>query len=186
MLGARLAEQLGIKTFWMTVLRRIMALPLEPVEQVVMLGIDDFAFRRGRRYGTILVDMQSHKVIDVLPDRSAATSAVWMATHPEIELVSRDRGGDYASSAKTAAPQAVQCADRFHLFKNLGEALEGVWARHLAAHRTRIAQESQATPLNTPTTSNHRGQAKGSRTEPSEIRTRYRLTQARLLADGYC
>jgi hypothetical protein len=85
MLGARLAERLGIKTSWMTVLRRIMALPSEPVQQVVELGIDDFAFRRGRIYGTILVDMRSHKVIDVLPDRSAETSAAWMATHPEIE-----------------------------------------------------------------------------------------------------
>jgi transposase len=69
----------------MMVLRRIMAIPAEPVQQVIELGIDDFAFRRGRKYGTILVDMCSHKVIDVLPDRSAATSAAWMATHPEIE-----------------------------------------------------------------------------------------------------
>ena len=149
MLGARLAERLAIRTSWMTVLRRIMALPTEPVQHVRELGIDDFAFRRGRNYGTILVDMQRHKVIDVLPDRKAATSAVWMATHPEIELVSRDRGGDYASAATSAAPQAVQCADRFHLLKNLGEALEGVLARHLAAHRSRVAQESRAIPLET-------------------------------------
>ena len=149
MLGARLAERLAIRTSWMTVLRRIMALPTEPVQHVRELGIDDFAFRRGRNYGTILVDMQRHKVIDVLPDRKAATSAVWMATHPEIELVSRDRGGDSASAATSAAPQAVQCADRFHLLKNLGEALEGVLARHLAAHRSRVAQESRAIPLET-------------------------------------
>jgi transposase len=90
MLGARLAERLGIKTSWMTVLRRIMALPREPVQQVVELGIDDFAFRRGRKFGTILVDMVSHKVIDVLPDRKAETAAAWMHAHPEIELVSRD------------------------------------------------------------------------------------------------
>jgi transposase len=85
MLGARLAEQLGIKTSWMTVLRRIMALTTEPVQQVVELGIDDFAFQRGRKYGTILVDMQSHRVIDVLFERSAETAAAWMAAHPEIE-----------------------------------------------------------------------------------------------------
>jgi len=85
MLGARLAERLAIKTSWMTVLRRIMALPTEPVQHVRELGRDDFAFRRGRNYGTILVDMQRHKVLDVLPDRKAATSAAWMATHPEIE-----------------------------------------------------------------------------------------------------
>jgi transposase len=129
MLGARLAERLAIRTSWMTVLRRIMALPTEPVQPAQELGIDDFAFRRGRNYGTILVDMQLHKVI--------------------IELVSRDRGGDYVSAATSAAPQAVQCADRFHLFKNLGETVEGVLARHLAAHRSRIAQEPRATPLET-------------------------------------
>ena len=149
MLGARLAERMGIQTSWMTILRRMMALPTTPLERVSQLGIDDFSFRRGRRFGTILVDMQSHEVIDVLPDRKAETSAAWMATHPEIELVSRDRGGDYASAATSAAPQAVQCADRFHLLKNLGEALEGVLARHLAAHRSRVAQESRATPLET-------------------------------------
>jgi transposase len=76
-----------------------MALPTEPVGQVSELGIDDFSFRRGRKFGTILVDMQSHKVIDLLPDRKAETSAAWIATHPEIVLVSRDRGGDYASAA---------------------------------------------------------------------------------------
>ncbi len=145
--GARLAERLGIKTSWMTVLRRIMALPTESVQQVVELGIDDFALRRGRKYGTILVDMQSHRVIDVLPDRSAETAAAWIAAHPEIKLVSRDRGGDYASAAKTSAPQAVQCADRFHVLKNLGEALEGLLARHLAACRKDQTEKSSVTPL---------------------------------------
>ena len=118
-----------------------MALPTAPVEQVSELGIDDFSFRRGRKFGTILVDMQSHQVIDVLPDRKAETAKAWMKAHPEIKLVSRDRGGDYASAAASGAPQAVQCADRFHLIKNLGEALEGVLARHLAAHRTRLTEE---------------------------------------------
>jgi transposase len=91
--------------------------------------------------------MQSHQVIDILPDRSAETAAAWIATHPEIELVSRDRGGDYASAVKTSAPQAVQCADRFHVLKNLGEALEGLLARHLAARRRGQAEKSFAPPL---------------------------------------
>ena len=93
--------------------------------------------------------MQSHEVIDILPDRKAETSAAWMATHPEIVLVSRDRGGDYASAVVSGAPQAIQCADRFHLLKNLGEALEGVLARHLAVYRTHQAEESRATSLET-------------------------------------
>jgi transposase len=140
MLGARLGDRLGMPTSWMTVLRRIMARPSAAVNQVVQLGIDDFSFRRGRRFGTILVDMQSHAVIDLLPDRQTETTAAWMSTHPEIDLVSRDRGGDYASAAALAAPQAMQCADRFHLLKNLREALEGLLAHHLAQERKRHTQ----------------------------------------------
>jgi transposase len=148
-LGVRVTDRLGIQTCRTTILRRIMALPTEPVGLVSELGIDDFSFRRGRKFGTILVDMQNHKVIDVLPDRKAETSSAWMARHPEIELVSRDRGGDYASAAASGAPQAIQCADRFHLLKNLGDALEGVLARHLAAHRTSLTEEGEARPLET-------------------------------------
>jgi transposase len=148
-LGTRLAEHLAIQTSPTTILRRIMVLPTAVREQVLELGIDDFSFRRGRKFGTILVDMQSHNVIDLLPDRKAETAKAWMKTHPEIKLVSRDRGGDYASAAASGAPQAIQCADRFHVIKNLGEALEGVLARHLAAHRSHVAEESTATSLST-------------------------------------
>jgi transposase len=147
MLGARLGERLGMQASWMTILRRIMARPCASVKPVVELGIDDFSFRRGRTFGTILVDLQSHHVIDLLPDRSVETVSAWMRAHPEIRLVSRDRGGDYASAAARGAPQARQCADRFHVLKNLGEALEGVLARHLAAQRTNQARKSRATPL---------------------------------------
>ncbi len=136
MLGARLSTRLGIQTCWMTILRRMMALPTAPVEQVSELGIDDFAFRRGRRFGSILVDMQSHQVIDLLPDRKAETAKVWMKAHPEIKLVSRDRGGDYAAAAREGAPQASQIADRFHLYKNLVEAVELTLARCRAEIRT--------------------------------------------------
>jgi transposase len=131
----------------MTILRRVMARPGASVERVVQLGIDDFSFRRGRTFGTMLVDLQSHQVIDLLADRAVETVSIWMRMHPEIRLVSRDRAGDYASAAARAAPQARQCADRFHLQKNLREALEGVLAPHLAAHRKSQAQESRATPL---------------------------------------
>jgi transposase len=129
MLGERLADRLGIETSWMSIIRQIMALPTETVEQVSELGIDDFAFRRGRKFGTILVDMQSHKVIDLLPDRQAETAKAWMKAHPEIRVVSRDRGGDYAAGAREGAPQATQIADRFHMYKNLVEAVELTLAR---------------------------------------------------------
>lgn len=149
MLGARLAEQLEIHTSWMTILRRMMALPTASAGHVSQLGIDDFSFKRGRTFGTILVNMQSHQVIDVLPDRKTETARTWMVNHPEIDLVSRDRGGDYASAATAGAPQAVQCADRFHLLKNLEETVEGLLAHHLAAQRKHQAQErgSEVAPV---------------------------------------
>jgi len=141
-LGVRVTDRLGIQTSRQTILRRMMVLPTAPVGPVVQLGIDDFSFRRGRRFGTILVNLQTREIIYVLADRKAETSAAWMASHPEIKLVSHDRGGDYASAATAGAPQAVQCADRFHSLKNLGEALEGCLARHLAAKRQTHTQET--------------------------------------------
>jgi transposase len=73
------------------------------------------SFRRGRKFGTILVDLLTHEIIDLLPDRTTETAAAWMQAHPEIDIVSRDRGGDYAAAARKGAPQARQVADRFHL-----------------------------------------------------------------------
>jgi transposase len=96
-MGARLAKHLGMRTSPTTILRRVMALPTPPAGKVSVLGIDDWSFRRGRKFGTILVDLMLHQVIDLLPDRSAETAAAWMRAHPEIEIVSRDRGEDYAS-----------------------------------------------------------------------------------------
>ncbi len=113
-----------------------MAVPNAPIGLVTQLGIDDFSFRRGKKFGTILVDLQSRQVLDLLPDRTAETSAAWMATHPEIDLVSRDRGGDYATGARQGAPQALQVADRFHIVKNLTEAVELA----LAQYRPEILQ----------------------------------------------
>ena len=141
-LGVRVTERMGIQTSRITILRRIMALPTEPMGPIVQLGIDDFSFKRGRTFGTILVNLQTHQVIEVLADRKAETAATWRASHPEIELGSRDRGGDYASAATTGAPQAVQCADRFHILKNLGEALEGCLARYLATKRKAHTQQT--------------------------------------------
>ncbi len=141
-LGIRVTDRLGIQTSRLTILRRIMALPTEPVGQVSELGIDDFSFRRGRKFGTILVDMQSHKTIDLLPDRTKESAAAWMSAHPEIDLVSRDRGGDYAAGAREGAPQATQVADRFHIYKNLTEAVELSLARCRAEIRKNAEEVS--------------------------------------------
>jgi transposase len=128
-LGARLAAHLGIVTSWMTILRRMMALPTSPPGAVTVLGVDDFSFKRGRKFGTILVDLDLHQVIDVLAERSSQTSADWMRDHPEILYVSRDRGKDYAQGASEGAPQATQISDRFHLMKNFVEAIESEVSR---------------------------------------------------------
>jgi transposase len=127
--GTRLAARLGMLTSRSSLLRRIMALPAPSSPGAVYLGIDDFAFRRGLRFGTILVDLERHRVVDLLPDRQAETATKWMREHPDISAVSRDRGGEYASAATAAVPWATQSADRFHLAKNLTEAVQPLLAR---------------------------------------------------------
>ncbi len=138
--GARLAARLGIQTTRQSILRRIMDLPDVLTGSVLFLGIDDFSFRRGYRFGTILVNLECHKVVGLLPDREAETSAAWMRQQPDLMVVSRDRGGEYARAATLGAPQATQCADRFHVVKNLTEATQLLLARC----QTEIMAQSRA------------------------------------------
>jgi transposase len=100
-----------------------------------VLGVDDWAMRRSQRYGTLLLDLERRAVIDVLPDRDAATFAAWLRAHPGVRIVSRDRGGAYAEAVRATAPDAIQVADRFHLLRNLTEALSRSCARHHRALR---------------------------------------------------
>ncbi len=116
-----------------TVLRTIRATSLAEHDDPRILGVDDFAFRRGHRYGTILVDLERHCVIDLLPDRKPETLMAWLEEHARPEVISRDRGGGYADAARRGAPEAIQVADRFHLLKNLTETLETVFLRHRSA-----------------------------------------------------
>ena len=128
--GARLGVQMGLHVSRMTMLFSLHLLAVQPVTQVKHVGIDDFAWKRGVRYGTVMIDLDTHHIIDILPDREAESVRKWLAAHPEIEVVSRDRGGAYADGAAQGAPQAIQCADRWHICKNLGDAVEDYLKRH--------------------------------------------------------
>ena len=126
--AASLARRLMLPVNRDTVLRvvRRRAIP-SGTAAVCIIGIDDFAWKRGQRYGTIVCDLERRRVVDLLADREAATVAAWLATHPEITIVSRDRGGSYGQAATQEAAQAVQVADRWHLMENASAAfLEAV------------------------------------------------------------
>jgi transposase len=127
--GARLLQELGIAVSGDTLRRAVRGAELPDVTTPRVLGVDDWSRRKGRTYGTILVDLERRRPIDLLPDSSAATFAPWLTEHPGIEIISRDRGGAYAEGARQGAPQAVQVADRWHLLKNLGDLLERLLVR---------------------------------------------------------
>ncbi len=128
--GSRLLKELGIIVSGDTLLNHIRSWRLRVHQTPRVLSVDDFAFRRGTRYGTVLVDLERHTLVDVLPDRSADTFAGWLGKHPSVEIVSRDRGGEYAEAARRVVPHAVQVADRFHLLKNLRDVVSRVFRQH--------------------------------------------------------
>jgi transposase len=131
--GARLAARLQLPTSAATLLRLVRAAPIPPMPALQEVGVDEWAWRRGHRYGTIVVDLATHRVVDLLPDRSAATVAAWLAQHPTITVVCRDRSELYADGIRRGAPQAVQVVDRFHLVQNLRQALEALLIDHRPA-----------------------------------------------------
>lgn len=106
------------------------ALPDPAVRSVAVLGVDDFAIKRGQNYGAVLIDCEDGRVVDLLSGRDAAPLAGWLAEHPKPQIVCRDRASAYAEGARIGAPDAVQVADRFHLWQNLAKAVERCVARH--------------------------------------------------------
>jgi len=115
--GARIAFGMGIKIGRDALLAQVRSAETAQSGTIRVLGVDDFAFRKGQSYGTILVDQERRRVVDLLPDREAATLANWLGGHSRIKIVTRDRASYYADGIKKGAPQAVQIADRWHLQK---------------------------------------------------------------------
>jgi transposase len=120
--AASFARRLMLPVSNDTLLRVVRRRARLPTARLQVIGIDDWAWRKNHRYGSIVCDLERRRVVALLPDREIATVAAWLADHPEINVVSRDRGGGYGEAAAKALPEAIQVADRWHLMENASAA----------------------------------------------------------------
>jgi transposase len=148
--GARLGNCLGYALCGSTLLNQLQRLPLPDLTIPKVLGVDDFAFRKGHNYGTILVNLETHQPIALLADRKAESLVVWLQAHPGIEVLSRDRSKTYKSAMTAGAPGAIQVADRFHLVKNLSETLEQAFGSYRSELKAAEQSQHQATVADAP------------------------------------
>ena len=148
--AARVAAKLCLRTSRNTLLRCVQhaALPAHPTPRV--LGVDDVAFRKGHTYGTILVDLEQHRPVDLLPHSDAELLITWLQAHPGVEIVSRDRSTEFTRAITSGAPDALQVADRWHLLVNLREALERVLDRRYSQLRTSVVMPTPQSPSTLP------------------------------------
>jgi transposase len=156
--GARVLATLGLPVSPDTLLNRVRAVEMPACPTPRVIGIDDWAWRKGNRYGTILVDLERHRVIELLPDRDVDTIVTWLRQHPTIEVIARDRGDTYIEAAGAGAPRAQQVADRWHLLHNLVAVVEESLLQHRAAVRAAAEaldpdMQPPAAPLELPDTS---------------------------------
>ena len=165
-MGARLGHRLGLPTSPDTLLRLVQEAPTPAATAPQVLGVDEWAWRRGQRYGTILVNLEDHQVLDLLPERSADLVAHWLTQHPTVTVVCRDRSALYADGIRRGAPHAVQVVDRFHLVKNLREAIEAFLHEQRPALQAAAASTAQALT-----------RVAGSVAAPSMYRGRHRCSQ---------
>lgn len=142
--GARLAAAFQLRTSAATLLRILRRSTIPAVGTPLVLGVDDFALQKGRTYGTILVDLERHQPIDVLPNRQASTLATWLQDHPGVAIIARDRSTEYAAGATLGAPAALQVADRWHLLKNHRDALERLLTRLAPEYRALVPRKAAA------------------------------------------
>jgi transposase len=142
--GAAVLAGLGMTLSRSTVLRVLMALPIPQARTPRVLSVDDVALCRGRRYATIVIDAVTHRRVDVLPDRKAATLAAWLREHPGAEIVCRDGSAAYAEAIRQGAPDAVQVSDRWHLWHGLGAAVEKTVIAHSSSWRAQPVRSVRA------------------------------------------
>jgi transposase len=183
--GARLAGKLAVPTSPDTLLRRVRQAALGTIPSPRVLGIDDFAFRKGQTYGTILVDLERRRVVDLLPNREVDTIAAWLRAHRGAEVITRDRATAYAQAAREAAPEAVQVADRWHLLKNVRDALERVLHRRTSAIRS-LFSSPKPVPSARPAQDEAKGRPSAGAPEESQRRREDRFERVRRLhEEGY-
>jgi transposase len=140
--GSDLLGKLNMPSSGDTLLRLIRKVELPEHDTPKVLGVDDWSFRRGKIFGTILVDLEKHQVVDLLEERTSDVLADWLQKHPGVEIISRDRSAEYARGANEGAPEAKQVADRWHLLKNLGDCLKD-WLERQHKHLKRDKATSQ-------------------------------------------
>ena len=139
--GQSFARRLLLPVSKDTLLRVVRRRAALPTEAPRVVGIDDWAFKRGQRYGTIICDLERRCIVSLLPDREAATVAAWLAARPSIELIARDRGAGYIQAATDGRPNAIQVADRWHLMENASAAFLTVVQRSMQAMRKAVGSD---------------------------------------------